>query len=122
MKHTLTTLLIVGGLVAGAGAVQAGSGCCPASGKEKGDTAKKEAPACDYSKKDKAACGSACSDVMSKLDLSKDQKKKVESAMKDCSKAGCTEASSKQFMTTLKTILTPEQYTVIRESGTGSSS
>ncbi len=59
MSKTITTLLIMAGLVGGVGIAQAGSGCGQDGADKKGkeaacDYSKKD---CDDSKKDKASCG-----------------------------------------------------------------
>ena len=52
----------------------------------------------------------ACTASLASLDLTPDQKTKMETAMTEHHKAGCTEATEAKFMNDAKGILTPEQY------------
>jgi Spy/CpxP family protein refolding chaperone len=52
----------------------------------------------------------ACEVSMASLNLTPDQKTKMDAAMEEHHKAGCNEASEAKFMETAKGILTPEQY------------
>jgi Spy/CpxP family protein refolding chaperone len=52
----------------------------------------------------------ACQASMASLDLTADQKTKMEAAMAEHHKAGCSEASEAKFMNDAKGILTKEQY------------
>jgi len=52
----------------------------------------------------------ACTVSMASLNLTPDQKTKMDAAMEEHHKAGCNDASEAKFMETAKGILTPEQY------------
>jgi len=52
----------------------------------------------------------ACTASMASLNLTPDQKTKMDAAMEEHHKAGCNDASEAKFMETAKGILTPEQY------------
>jgi Spy/CpxP family protein refolding chaperone len=52
----------------------------------------------------------ACSASLASLDLTADQKTKMDTVMADHHKAGCSKESEKSFMKEAKGILTPEQY------------
>lgn len=52
----------------------------------------------------------ACTVSMASLNLTPDQKTKMDAALEEHHKAGCNDASEAQFMQTAKGILTPEQY------------
>jgi Spy/CpxP family protein refolding chaperone len=55
-------------------------------------------------------CNAVCSKMLSKLDLTADQKTKLETARQECMKAGCNKESMEKFMQTAKGVLSPEQY------------
>ncbi|HEY7000794.1 MAG TPA: hypothetical protein VH330_03550 [Candidatus Udaeobacter sp.] len=52
----------------------------------------------------------ACQVSLANLNLTADQKTKMETAMEEHHKAGCTEASETKYMEQAKTILTADQY------------
>ncbi len=52
----------------------------------------------------------ACQVSLASLNLTPDQKTKMDAAMADHQKAGCSEASEAKYMETAKSVLTPEQY------------
>jgi Spy/CpxP family protein refolding chaperone len=52
----------------------------------------------------------ACHTSLASLNLTADQKTKMDAAMEEHHKAGCTEASEAKYMEAAKSILTPEQY------------
>ena len=52
----------------------------------------------------------ACQVSLASLNLTPDQKTKMDAAMEEHQKAGCNEASETKYMETAKSILTPEQY------------
>jgi len=52
----------------------------------------------------------ACTVSLASLNLTPDQKTKMEAAIEEHHKAGCTEASEVKYMEAAKGILTPEQY------------
>ena len=52
----------------------------------------------------------ACTVSLASLNLTPDQKTKMDAAMADHQKAGCNEASETKYMEQAKSILTPEQY------------
>jgi Spy/CpxP family protein refolding chaperone len=51
-----------------------------------------------------------CSKVYADLNLTPDQKSKMDVARTECEKAGCTQESMDKFLATAKSVLTPEQY------------
>jgi Spy/CpxP family protein refolding chaperone len=53
----------------------------------------------------------ACTASLASLNLTPDQKAKMETAMTEHHKAGCTEASEAKLMKDVEGILTPEQFT-----------
>jgi Spy/CpxP family protein refolding chaperone len=52
----------------------------------------------------------ACQVTLASLNLTPDQKAKMDAAMEEHHKAGCTEASEVKYMEAAKGILTPDQY------------
>lgn len=52
----------------------------------------------------------ACQVSLASLNLTADQKTKMDALMTEHQKAGCNEASEAKYMQEAKTILTPEQY------------
>ena len=52
----------------------------------------------------------ACEVSLASLDLTADQKTKMEAVMAEHHKAGCTDASEAKYMKETKAILTKEQY------------
>src|SRR5205814_2611263 len=52
----------------------------------------------------------ACSVSLASLNLTADQKTKMDTAMKEHEKAGCSEASETKYMEEAKGILTKDQY------------
>jgi Spy/CpxP family protein refolding chaperone len=52
----------------------------------------------------------ACTASLATLSLTADQKTKMETAMAEHHKAGCTDATEAKFMKDAEGILTPEQY------------
>ena len=55
-----------------------------------------------------------CSNAFAQMNLSPEQKSKLDAAQADCQKGGCTEESLKNFMQTAKGILSPEQYAQLK--------
>jgi Spy/CpxP family protein refolding chaperone len=52
----------------------------------------------------------ACSVNLASLNLTPEQKTKMDAAMAEHHKAGCSEASEAKYMQEAKTVLTPEQF------------
>jgi len=52
----------------------------------------------------------ACQVSLASLNLTADQKTKMDAAMADHQKAGCSEASETKYMESAKSVLTPEQF------------
>jgi len=52
----------------------------------------------------------ACTVSLASLNLTPDQKTKMDAVIEEHHKAGCTEASEAKYMESAKSILTPEQY------------
>ena len=52
----------------------------------------------------------ACEVSMASLNLTPDQKTKMDAAMEEHHKAGCNETSEVKYMEAAKSILTPQQY------------
>jgi Spy/CpxP family protein refolding chaperone len=52
----------------------------------------------------------ACTVSLASLNLTPDQKTKMDAAIEEHHKAGCTEANEAKYMEAAKSILTPEQY------------
>src|ERR1051326_8425593 len=52
----------------------------------------------------------ACQVSLASLNLTADQKTKMDAAMAEHQKAGCSDASETKYMETAKSVLTPEQY------------
>lgn len=66
---------------------------------------------------DKACCAqhakndkSSCMATFASLDLTAEQKAKIETAVAECDKAGCTEASMAEMQTNVQGILSKEQF------------
>lgn len=97
MKRILSWMLVSAVLASGP-ALYAGGACCPSKKSDK-----------TAAKADQADKAGGCGDVLSKLNLTDEQKKKVEALKADCDKDGCTEATQAKFMKGLKEILTAEQ-------------
>jgi hypothetical protein len=60
------------------------------------------------------AAGVECIDYAS-LNLTGDQKSKIEAWQTECTKAGCTKESRHTFLKQAKGILSPEQYAKLKE-------
>jgi hypothetical protein len=56
----------------------------------------------------------ACVNLAS-LNLTPDQKTKIEAWQAECTKAGCTKESRQTFLTRAKEILSPKQFTQLKE-------
>jgi hypothetical protein len=56
----------------------------------------------------------ACVNVTS-LNLTTDQKNKIEAWQSECIKAGCTKESRQMFLTRAKEILSPKQFAQLKE-------
>jgi len=52
----------------------------------------------------------ACTVSLASLNLTSDQKTKMDAVIEEHHKAGCTETSEAKYMESAKSILTPEQY------------
>ena len=52
----------------------------------------------------------ACEVSLASLNLTPDQKTKMDAAMAEHQKAGCSEASETKYMESAKSVLTPAQY------------
>jgi Spy/CpxP family protein refolding chaperone len=57
----------------------------------------------------------ACTISLAKLNLTPEQRKKMDAAMAEHMKTGCTEASEAKYLEQAKAIMTPEQYTKFKE-------
>ena len=64
----------------------------------------------DCAKKVGNEAKAACTVSLASLNLTPDQKTKMEAAMSEHQKAGCSEASEAKYMKEAEAILTPEQY------------
>ena len=64
----------------------------------------------DCAKKAGNETNMACTASFASLNLTADQKTKMEAAMTEHHKTGCTEASEANFMKDVEGILTPEQF------------
>ena len=64
----------------------------------------------DCTKKVGNEAKAACTVSLASLNLTSEQKTKMETAMAAHHKAGCTEASEAKYMKEVEGILTPEQY------------
>jgi hypothetical protein len=63
----------------------------------------------------KSAAGKMdCSKAFSQMNLSPEQKSKLDAAQAECQKGGCAEESLEKFMQTAKGILSPEQYAQLK--------
>jgi hypothetical protein len=66
-----------------------------------------------------AAERTACADLAS-LNLTADQKAKIEAWQSDCIKAGCTKESRRTFLKQARGILSSEQFASLKEQCKGS--
>jgi Spy/CpxP family protein refolding chaperone len=57
----------------------------------------------------------ACSIPLGDLNLTPEQRKKMDAVMAEHMKTGCTEASEAKYMEEAKAVMTPEQYTKFKE-------
>src|SRR5678810_453552 len=71
---------------------------------------------------DKACCANGASKAnsmacvnLATLNLAPDQKTKIEAWQAECMKAGCTKESRQTFLTRAKEILSPKQFTQLKE-------
>jgi Spy/CpxP family protein refolding chaperone len=55
-----------------------------------------------------------CSKVYANLNLTPEQKTKMDAAREQCEKGGCTKESMDQFLATAKSVLSPEQYAKVQ--------
>lgn len=65
-----------------------------------------------HAKNDKSGCAMS----LAKLDLTADQKTKMEALIADCEKNGCTEASMAKLETEAKSILSNEQFVAFQSA------
>jgi hypothetical protein len=96
-------VVLVGVLALATGSVsRAGEGCacCAAKGK---------APAMSA-----AVCQGVCSNAMSQLTLTDEQKTKISALQAECPKDQCSKAAADKFMSGMEKILTPEQMTAFK--------
>jgi len=70
---------------------------------------------------DKACCAAhgknakmECSKTFAQLNLTSDQKVKLDAAQADCQKAGCTKESTANFMKSAEGILSKEQFATLK--------
>ena len=69
---------------------------------------------------EKAACCASesgkmeCAQIYAKLNLTPEQKSKLDSFQAHCEKDGCTEGSMKAFLHSAKKVLSSEQYTQLK--------
>src|SRR3984893_19268078 len=68
----------------------------------------------DCTKKVGNAVKPACSVSLASLNLTPDQKTKMDAAMEEHHKAGCSEASEAKYMKEAKGVLTKEQFVKIK--------
>ena len=93
MNKIITTILVAAAMLAASSAFAGGKACC----------AKGAANAHDV----------ACVNLAS-LNLTSDQKSKIETWQAECMKAGCTKQSREIFLTHAKGILSAEQFTQLK--------
>ncbi|HEX4667418.1 MAG TPA: hypothetical protein VH207_12540 [Chthoniobacterales bacterium] len=67
----------------------------------------------------KTCCANAagkmeCSQIYAKLNLTPEQKTKLDSLQANCEKSGCTEESMQKYLAEAKTVLSPEQYSQLK--------
>ncbi len=91
MKRFLA-FVVAAVVVMSAAAVYAGEGCCGGMSKSS------------------AKGGACCGDMFSKLNLTPDQKAKVNTLMTECHKATSTSEFHQLFRSGLEKILTPDQF------------
>ena len=89
---TVWTALLVAGLVAVAGSAYAGAACCASKAKE-----------------DKAAMGAACSKAMADLDLSAEQKAKIDELQASCKAEGCSKEACAKSKAAIRDVLNDDQ-------------
>ena len=87
MRMMKTTLALLASALLAASSTFAGSACC---------------------------AGMDCSKAFAQMNLSPEQKSKIDAAQAECQKAGCTEESLEKFMQSAKGILSPEQYAQLK--------
>ena len=71
--------------------------------------AAKKAPCCASD-----AGKAECSQIYAKLNLTPDQKSKLDAFQARCEKDGCKEESMKKFFKNAKSVLTPEQFAQLK--------
>ena len=55
-----------------------------------------------------------CSQIYAKLNLTPEQKTKLDALQQTCEKAGCTQDSMQKFFAEAKGVLSPEQYAQLK--------
>jgi hypothetical protein len=93
MKKIITTVLVAAAMLAGSSAFAGDKACC----------AKGEANAHSM----------ACVNLAA-LNLTSDQKTRIEAWQAECMKAGCTKQSREAFLSNAKGILSPEQFAQLK--------
>jgi hypothetical protein len=93
MRMMKTTFALIATVLLATGSAFAGSPCC--------------AGMSAHGKMD-------CSKTFAELNLSPEQKSKLDAAQARCQKAGCTEKSMEKFMQSAKGILSAEQYAQLK--------
>ena len=91
-------------VAAGMMTANAGSSCCP------GAAAKAEA------KVAKAKAASCADDCLAELTLTDEQKQKVTALMQECNVSGCSEESAEKLTAGLKSILSEDQLTRMKDN------
>src|SRR4051812_29128209 len=74
-----------------------------------GFAAEKKAPCCAND-----AGKTECSQIYTKLNLTPEQKSKLDAFQARCEKDGCKEESMKKFFKSAKSVLTPEQFAQLK--------
>lgn len=67
-------------------------------------------------KGEKKVAMSGCSKSLDKLDLTAEQKTKMEALIADCEKNGCTESSMAKLETEAKSVLSEPQFVAFQEA------
>ena len=93
MNKIITTVLVAAAMLAGSSAFAGDKACCAKSAAN--------------------AHSMACVNLAS-LNLTSDQKNKIEAWQAECMKAGCTKQSRETFLTHAKGILSAEQFAQLK--------
>lgn len=105
-------IVALAGVLMMVGYAQAGPGCCPWSAKKAADAADQAEDKVAEAKASLSGCDAACLDI---LDLTAEQKEKIDLVRAECDAMECSESAMKKMTKELATILSEDQIEQMKE-------